>query len=64
MGHSYSPALKKMVAKGIITEVVLKDKEANFCKACIQAKHTCDPFPKKHSEEPTTAYRDCTHSDL
>ena len=64
MGHSYSPALKKMVAEGVITGVVLKDGEADFCKACIQAKHTREPFPKERSGEPTRAYGDRTHSDL
>ena len=64
IGHAYPAALRKMVAEGIITEVVLEDAEAEFCDACVQAKHTRELFPKEHSSPPTKVHGERIHSDV
>ena len=64
MGHAYPAALRKMVTEGIVTGVVLEGAEAEFCDACVQAKHTREPFPKERLTPPTKIYGERIHSDV
>lgn len=49
MGHAHPEGLKKMVSNGIIEGIKLEDVDLPFCEPCVQAKQTCEPFPKARS---------------
>ena len=48
MGHINHDNLQKMVQEGMVTGIKLDfDSKPEFCKACIKAKASHKPFPKK-----------------
>ena len=64
IGHAYSATLWKIVIEEIMTWVILKGAEAEFYNACIQAKHTREPFLKEYSSPSIKAYGEQIHLDV
>ncbi|PIL34675.1 transcription factor [Ganoderma sinense ZZ0214-1] len=57
-------AIRELVARGFITGVKLvPSSEPHVCEACIRAKSTRKPVPKKREGERAEAFGDETHSD-
>ena len=64
LGHISSAAIKHAVSKGFITGIDLDESsKPDFCKACVKAKFTRQPF-QQVSETQAEKYGECIHWDL
>jgi len=64
LGHVSHPALHDAVTKGLVEGVELDStSKAEFCEACVQAKATCQSFPKETLHR-AKKYRELIHTDL
>ena len=64
LGHVHCQVIKKMVERGIVDGIALKDSNmSHVCEACVKGKIHCSPIPKR-SETRSTGLLDLVHSDI